>query len=75
MPLIMPRSPTPNVKEQTKESDRKAQSAVSKAREGLLGKACKVLMSSGIAPNIPETWNLLQQKYPKGPIPTLPDIT
>ena len=36
-------------KEQTKESDKKAQSAVSKAREGtLLGKACKVLTSSGI---------------------------
>ena len=40
-----------------------------------MGKACKVLTSSGIAPNIPETWNLLQQKHPKGPIPTLPDNT
>ena len=62
-------------KEQRKETIKKVQSAVSKAREGLLGKACKVLTSSGIAPNIPETWNLLQQKHPKGPIPTLPDIT
>ena len=49
--------------EQTKERDRKVQSAVSKAREGLLGKACKVLSSSGIAPNTPETRNLLQQHH------------
>ena len=40
-------------KEQTKETDRKVQSAVSKAREGLLGKACNVLSSSGIASNTP----------------------
>ena len=40
-------------KEQTKESDKKAQSAVYKAREGLLEKACKVLTSSGIAPQHP----------------------
>ena len=59
-------------KEQTKESDKEAQSAVSKARERLLGKACKVLTSSGIAPNTSETWNLIQQKHP---IPTIPDIT
>ncbi|KAL5494279.1 hypothetical protein EMCRGX_G015577 [Ephydatia muelleri] len=49
-------------KEQTRETDRKVQSADSKA-EGLLGKACKVISSSGIAPN---TWNLLQQKHPRG---------
>ena len=36
--------------EQTKESDKKVKSAVSKAIEGLLGKACKILTSSGIAP-------------------------
>ena len=53
-------------KEQTKETDRKVQSAVLKAREGLLGKACKVLSSSRIAPNTPETWNLLQQKHTPG---------
>eukprot|EP00731_Ephydatia_muelleri_P038287 Em0707g1a len=66
-------------KEQTKESDKKdkkAQSAVSKAREGtLLGKACKVLTSSGIPPTLSKMWNLIQQKHPKGPIPTVPDIT
>ena len=53
----------------------KVQSAVSKAREGLLGKACKVLSSSGIAPNTPETWNLLQQKHPRGPVPSHPEVT
>eukprot|EP00731_Ephydatia_muelleri_P031154 Em0022g668a len=60
--------------EQTKESDKKVKSTDSKARKGLLGKACKILTSSGIAPNTSETWNLLQQKHPKGPIPTPPDI-
>ena len=58
-------------KEQTRETDRKVQSAVSKA-EGLLGKACKVLSSSGIAPN---TWNLLQQKHPRGPVSSHPEVT
>ena len=56
--------------EQTKVSDKKVKSTDSKARKGLLGKACKILTSSGIAPNTSETWNLLQQKHPKGPIPT-----
>ena len=56
--------------EQTKETDRKVQSAVSKAREGLLGMACKVLSSSGITPNTPEAWGLLQQKHPRGPVPS-----
>ena len=62
-------------KQQTKETDRKVQSAVSKAREGLLGKACKFLSSSGIAPTTPETWNLLQQTHPRGPVPTRPEVT
>ena len=62
-------------KEQTKETDKKVQSAVSKAREGLLGKAYKVLSSSEIAPNTPETWNLLHQKHPRGPVPSHPEVT
>ena len=40
---------------QTTESDRRVHYAISKVREGLLGKACKVLTSSGIAPNTSET--------------------
>ena len=56
----------------SKETGRKVQLAVSKAREGLLGKACKVLSLSGIAPNTRETWNLLEQKHPRGPVPSHP---
>ena len=62
-------------KEQTRETDMKVQSAISKAREGLLGKAFKVLSSSGIAPNTPETWGLLQQKHPRDPVPSSPEVT
>ena len=40
----------------------------------MLGKACQTLTSSGVAPNTPETWDLLQQKHPKGPIPTPPNF-
>ncbi|KAL5509010.1 hypothetical protein EMCRGX_G004288 [Ephydatia muelleri] len=40
-----------------------------------MGKACKVLTSSGIAPNISETWHLLLQKHPKGPVPSCPEVT
>ena len=58
----------------SKETGRKVQLAVSKAREGLLGKACKVLSSSGIASNTRETWNLLEQKHPRGPVPSHPEI-
>ena len=32
------------------------------------------MTSSGVAPNTPETWDLLQQKHPKGPIPTPPNF-
>ncbi|KAL5488770.1 hypothetical protein EMCRGX_G017763 [Ephydatia muelleri] len=42
------------------------------SREGLLGKACQALVSPGVAPNTPEVWNLLQQKHPRGPHPSLP---
>ena len=56
----------PNAKR--KDSKWTIQSAINKVREGLLGNACQTLSSSGVAPNTPE--NLLQQKHPKGPIPT-----
>ena len=52
-------------KEQTKETDRKVQSAVSKAREGLLGRHARFSPLLGLPPNTPETWNLLQQKHPR----------
>eukprot|EP00731_Ephydatia_muelleri_P016404 Em0009g828a len=46
--------------------------AISLAQDGLYSKACQVLTSSGIAPNTPETWKLLESKHPQGPIPTHP---
>ena len=63
----------PNSKPSKEKAKSKVQSAVYKAREGVLGKACKVLTSSGIAPNTPETWHLLQQKHPKDSIPSSPE--
>eukprot|EP00731_Ephydatia_muelleri_P009283 Em0004g1621a len=38
---------------------RKVASAISLAQDGLFGKACQVLTSSGVAPNNDDTWNLL----------------
>ena len=48
--------------------------AISLAREGLYGKACQALTSTGIAPNTDTTWELLQSKHPKGTPPTTPSI-
>ena len=40
--------------------------------EGLFGKACRMLTSSGIAANNEETWELLKAKHPYVPIPSHP---
>ena len=48
--------------------------AISLAREGLYGKACQALTSTGIAPNTNTTWELLWSKHPKGTPPTTPSI-
>ena len=48
--------------------------AISLAREGMFGKACQVLTSSGIAPNNETTWKLLQAKHPEGPLPMLQTV-
>ena len=50
-------------------------SAVSLGHSGLMGKACRMLLSSGIAPNNEATWCLLQAKHPPCPPPVVPDIT
>ncbi|KAL5517148.1 hypothetical protein EMCRGX_G002629 [Ephydatia muelleri] len=39
-----------------------------------MGKACRILLSSGIAPSNSTTLNLLQSKNPSCPHPTIPDI-
>ncbi|KAL5463780.1 hypothetical protein EMCRGX_G032714 [Ephydatia muelleri] len=38
----------------------------------MMGKACRVLQSNGIAPNNETTWKLLKAKHPRGPVPLLP---
>ena len=50
-------------------------SAVSLGRSGLTGKACRMLLSSGIAPNNDTTWRLLQAKHPACPPPVTPNAT
>ena len=54
------------------DTDRRIHTSVALAREGLYGKACQVLTSSGLAPHNNDTWELLQSKHPKGPPPTPP---
>ena len=49
-------------------------STISRARRGLLGKACQLLASSGIAPNDEATWQLLQSKHSTRPTPTPPPV-
>ena len=50
-------------------------SAISLARDGLIGKASRVLVSDGIAPNNDITWKLLQSKHPSCPLPLAPELT
>ena len=57
---------------QQEKNKRKVKNSVALAREGLLGKACQVLTSAGIAPNNNETWELIQSKHPKEPPPIPP---
>ena len=54
------------------DTDRRIHTSVALAREGLYGKACPVLTSSGLAPQNNDTWELLLSKHPKGPPPTPP---
>ena len=53
-------------------SKKNISSAIGLSREGLLGKACQALVSPGVAPNTPEVCDLLRQKHPRGPHPSLP---
>ena len=51
---------------------KKINQAVSLGRSGMMGKACRVLQSDGIAPNNETTWELLKAKHPSGPVPSVP---
>ena len=57
-----------SINNQTKVIDQ----AVSLGRSGMFGKACRVLQSSGIAPNNETTWHLLKSKHPSCPTPVAP---
>eukprot|EP00731_Ephydatia_muelleri_P007192 Em0003g1440a len=52
----------------------KSREVKSKARSGMMGKACQVLLSGGIAPNNESTWQQLKAKHPNDPTPVAPDI-
>ena len=49
--------------------------AVSYGQAGMLGKACKILTSDGLAPNNETTWNLMLSKHPASELPSIPEIT
>ena len=46
--------------------------AISLGRSDMFGKACRILQSSGIAPNNENTWQLLKAKHPSRPAPVVP---
>eukprot|EP00731_Ephydatia_muelleri_P018556 Em0011g596a len=54
------------------EDVKKITEAISLAKDGLLGKACQILTSSGLAPNTEDTWTQLSAKHPKSPPPVPP---
>ena len=51
--------------------EKKLNCAISLAQNGLYGKACQTLMSSGVAPNN-DTWKLLISKCPHSPCSPVP---
>ena len=55
-----------------KQQKRNVPTAIAYAREGALSKACQALTNVGLAPDTPDTWNLLKLKHPEGPVPTPP---
>ncbi|KAL5471147.1 hypothetical protein EMCRGX_G029230 [Ephydatia muelleri] len=65
-------TPTPPTAHGSGKSGKHIDSAISFAQKGLYSKACQRLVSSGIAPNSPDTWKLLQSKHPSSPIPSPP---
>eukprot|EP00731_Ephydatia_muelleri_P002838 Em0001g2838a len=45
------------------------------SHEGMFAKACRILVSSGLAPNNEDTWKLIREKHPEGPLPIIPETT
>mgnify|MGYP003460779833 FL=1 len=56
------------------EPQRLIDSAISLAKAGMFGKACGILLSTGIAPNNDDTWKLLLSKHPSCPPPQVPQV-
>ena len=65
---LRPWSSSPDVNE------KRIAEAISLAKDGLLGKACQILTSSGLAPNTEDTWTQLSAKHPKSPPPVPPAL-
>ena len=49
--------------------------AVSLSHEGMFAKACRILVSSGLASNNEDMWKLIREKQPEGPLPIIPETT
>ena len=62
-----------NTKQTTDQQQRDAQldAALAAAADGQYGRACRILTSTGIAPNTERTWNLLKCKHPQAPKPEI----
>ena len=61
---------TSSIRQCTSNIDR----AISLGISGMIGKACRFLQSSGIAPNNENTWQLLKAKHPSCPAPVVPAV-
>ncbi|KAL5505428.1 hypothetical protein EMCRGX_G006859 [Ephydatia muelleri] len=50
--------------------NKRVDSAIALAKDGLYSKACQMLTSQGLAPDDDNTWNLLTSKHPQGECPS-----
>ena len=50
--------------------NKRVDSAIALAKDGLYSKACQMLTSQGVAPDDDNTWNLLISKHPQGECPS-----
>eukprot|EP00731_Ephydatia_muelleri_P024321 Em0016g592a len=50
--------------------NKRVDSAIALAKDGLYSKACQMLTSQGLAPDDDNTWNLLISKHPQGECPS-----
>ena len=48
-------------------NEKRIAEVISLTKDGLLGKVCQILTSSGLVPNTEDTWTKLSAKHPKSP--------